>query len=108
MSRPCLFHFVAVDLAIDPFVAGADKPQVSALNLNRGKFVKKPNDLIRRKFSIDAACAIVGVPSAHPPFRNHTGSAFGNLAFTIRAECDGRTQAKPASTRDLSQAPAAP
>jgi hypothetical protein len=36
---------------------------VSALNLNRGKFVKKPNDLIRRKFSIDATCAIDSVRS---------------------------------------------
>jgi hypothetical protein len=34
---------------------------VSALNQNRGKFVKKPNDLIRRKFSIDALRAIGGV-----------------------------------------------
>jgi hypothetical protein len=31
------------------------------LNENRRKFVKKPNDLIRRKFSIDAAGAIVNV-----------------------------------------------
>jgi hypothetical protein len=34
---------------------------VSGLNENRGKFVKKPNDLIRRKFSIDAISAIVRV-----------------------------------------------
>jgi hypothetical protein len=45
------------------FLNCADKPQVSALNLNRGKFVKKPNDSIRRKFSIDAGCAIVCVPT---------------------------------------------
>jgi hypothetical protein len=42
-----------------PLVTGVDKPQVSALKQNRGKFVKKPNDSIRRKFSIDAVVAIV-------------------------------------------------
>jgi hypothetical protein len=42
-------------------VTAADKPQVSALNENRGKFVKKPNDLIRRKFSLDTTGAIVSV-----------------------------------------------
>src|SRR3954452_23842607 len=69
------------------FLNRVHKPQVSGLNENGGKFVKKPNDLIRRKFSIDTAFAIVSVGPVHPPFRNHTGSAFRNLAFTIRAEC---------------------
>jgi hypothetical protein len=86
------------------FLNRADKPQVSALNENRGKFVKNLNDLIRRKFSIDAICAIVGVMAAHPPFRNHTGSAFGNLAFTIRAEC-GRRAAQNGLSRALFRGP---
>jgi hypothetical protein len=55
------------------FLNRADKPQVSALNENRGKFVKKPNDLIRRKFSIDAAHAIenvmAGASTISKPYR---------------------------------------
>src|SRR3954465_3591029 len=88
MSRPRPF-FIALRLNSQsiPFLNRAEKRQVSRLNENRGKFVKKPNDLIRRKFSIDAISAIVSVAPAHPPFRNHTGAAFRNLAFTIRAEC---------------------
>jgi hypothetical protein len=74
-----------------PFVTGADKPQVSALKKNRGKFVKKPSDSIRRKFSIDAILAIVttaiGASTISKPYR--LGS--GNLGFTIRAECPRRT-----------------
>jgi hypothetical protein len=81
---------------------------VSGLKENRGKFVKKPNDLIRRKFSIDAMSAMGAFAPAYPPFRNHTGSAFGNLAFTISAECGGRTQAKPASARVLARPVPAP
>src|SRR3954470_8601773 len=55
ISRPCLFHSVAVGSRNRTLVLNlADKPQVSGLSENRGKFVKKPNDLIRRKFSIDA------------------------------------------------------
>jgi hypothetical protein len=72
------------------FVTGVDKPQVSALKQNRGKFVKKPNDLIRRKFSIDAAIAIVsvglGASTISKPYRFRAG----NLAFTICAECGRR------------------
>jgi hypothetical protein len=56
-----------------PLVTGADKPQVSALKQNRGKFVKKPNDSIRRKFSIDAVVAIVrvlfGASTISKPYR---------------------------------------
>jgi hypothetical protein len=74
-----------------PLVTGADKPQVSALKQNRGKFVKKPNDSIRRKFSIDAVVAIVrvlfGASTISKPYRFR----FGNLVFTIRAECACRT-----------------
>jgi hypothetical protein len=86
------------------FLNRVDKPQVSALNENRRKFVKKPNDLIRRKFSIDAIGAIVSVAAAHPPFRNHTGAAFGNLAFTIRAEC-GLGPRKTGLSRAISRGP---
>jgi hypothetical protein len=74
-----------------PLVTGVDKPQVSALKQNRGKFVKKPNDSIRRKFSIDAAVAIVrtlfGASTISKPYRLR----FGNLGFTIRVECGVRT-----------------
>jgi hypothetical protein len=74
-----------------PLVTGADKPQVSALKQNRGKFVKKPNDSIRRKFSIDAVVAIVsvlfGASTISKPYRFRSG----NLAFTICAECGVRT-----------------
>jgi hypothetical protein len=69
------------------FLNCVDKPQVSALKQNRGKFVKKPNDLIRRKFSIDAAVAIasigLGASTISKPYRFRAG----NLAFTIRSEC---------------------
>jgi hypothetical protein len=51
------FATVAVDLAIDPCLAAADKSQVFALKLNRRKFAKKPIDLIRCKFSIDGGLA---------------------------------------------------
>jgi hypothetical protein len=59
---------------------------VSALNENRGKFVKKPNDLIRRKFSIDAPRAIGGVMAGASTISKPYLFRFGNLAFTIRAE----------------------
>jgi hypothetical protein len=61
MSRPCLYSFRCGFSQSTLFLNRADKPQVSALNENRGKFVKKPNDLIRRKFSIDAISAIGSV-----------------------------------------------
>jgi hypothetical protein len=74
------------------FLNRVDKPQVSALNENRGKFVKKPNDLIRRKFSIDAVCAIAGIRSGASTISKPYRFRFGNLAFTIRAECGRRTK----------------
>jgi len=73
------------------FLNHVDKPQVSALNENRGKFVKKPNDLIRRKFSIDALRAIVSVTAGASTISKPYRFRFGNLAFTIRAECASRT-----------------
>src|SRR3954447_8550408 len=63
ISRPCLFIPLRLISQSALFLNRVDKPQVSGLNENRGKFVKKPNDLIRRKFSIDSACAIVSVGS---------------------------------------------
>jgi hypothetical protein len=85
------------------FLNCVDKPQVSALNENRRKFVKKPNDSIRRKFSIDAAGAIdsviAGASTISKPYRFHGG----NLAFTIRAECGLGVAQNPGLPRDLSQ-----
>jgi hypothetical protein len=67
-----------------------DKLQVFAISLNREKFAGKPTGSIRRKFSIDDACAIPECFRARPRFRNHTARLSGNPAFTIRAECNGR------------------
>jgi hypothetical protein len=74
-----------------PLVTGADKPQVSALKQNRGKFVKKPNDSIRRKFSIDAEDAIEGIFFDASTISKPYQFRFGNLAFTIHGECGVRT-----------------
>jgi hypothetical protein len=74
-----------------PLVTGADKPQVSALKQNRGKFVKKPNDSIRRKFSIDDVVAIVSVLFCASTISKPYRSRFGNLGFTICIECVRRT-----------------
>jgi hypothetical protein len=52
---------VAVDLAIIPSLTAVDKSQVFALNLKLRKFVKKPTDWIRCKFSIDEIFAVVWV-----------------------------------------------
>jgi hypothetical protein len=86
------------------FLNRVDKPQVSGLNENRGKFVKKPNDLIRRKFSIDAVYTIVGVRSGASTISKPYRFRFGNLAFTIRAEC-GRRTAQNRSPRALFRGP---
>jgi hypothetical protein len=65
------------------FVTGVDKSYVFAMSLNRGIFTKKPSDLIRRKFSIDAAIAIAGVPLRASTISKPYRFRAGNLAFTI-------------------------
>src|SRR4051812_21659252 len=93
MSRPCVFILLRLISQSALFLNRVDKPQVSALNENRGKFVKKPNDSIRRKFSIDAPRAIAGIRSGVSTISKPYRFRFGNLAFTIRAECGaGLTQ----------------
>jgi hypothetical protein len=62
-----------------------DKSQVIALALIRQKIVENADDLIRRKFSIDAKLWRAGALVPHPPIRNHNGGAFGNPPFTICA-----------------------
>jgi hypothetical protein len=94
--------FVALRLISQstPLVTAVDKSQVSALKQNRGKFVKKPNDSIRRKFSIDTIGAIAeilfGTSTISKPYR----VGFGNFGFTICAEC-GLRSAQMAPLRAL-------
>jgi hypothetical protein len=63
------------------------KLQVFALRLNLRKFSKISNDLIRRKFSIDAGLgddlAAKAVSTISKPYRIRAG----NPAFTIRVDC---------------------
>jgi hypothetical protein len=87
------------------FLNCVDKPQVSALNRNRGKFVKKPNDLIRRKFSIDAIGAIgcvsprihhfetIAVPFSetwHSPFAPNAALNLRKTGFRARSRASPR------------------
>jgi hypothetical protein len=84
------------------FVTGVDKPQVSALNLNRGKFVKKPSDSIRRKFSIDAATAIVSIRRIH--HFETIPIPFWKLGIHHSRRMQRSSNAKPAPACGLSQA----
>jgi hypothetical protein len=90
------------------FLNCVDKPQVSALNENRGKFVKKPNDLIRRKFSIDADCAIegfgFGASTISKPYRFRPRKLGIHHPRRMRSS----NNAKPGSSRAVSLPPAAP
>jgi hypothetical protein len=77
---------VAVDLAINPCVTAVDKSEVFALKLNRRKFAKNPNDLIRCKFSIDAGWRDAGERPGSSTISKPYPFRPGNLPFTIRTE----------------------
>jgi hypothetical protein len=76
-------HPVAIGLAIGFTLASVDKRRVFGLPTNRGKFVKEPIDVIRRKYSIDG---IISVRNASSPIRNHIAANIGNDTFTINVE----------------------
>jgi hypothetical protein len=60
------------------------------LGLIRRKIVENTDDLIRRKFSIDAELWRNPSHVPHPRIRNHNGSVFGNPPFTICAREGGK------------------
>jgi hypothetical protein len=63
-----------------------DKAQVFALSLNRRKFVKNPNDLIRCKFSIDdGSSGAIDLSDASTISKPYPARP-GNPTFTICIE----------------------